>query len=443
VIHPFVSSRGNLSLRETLEYIWTQLGGPQIYSTETEQQAINSYLELITRHEKGATIDDLPLFETALSQLYAPPDCKASERVQIMTIHKSKGLEFDTVILPGLGRRGKSDENNLLEWLERPDAHGATDLLMAPIKPSAHASGDAISKSLQAINREKSRHELTRLLYVALTRSKQRLYLFGHATADKKGKPQATSNSLLAILWPEIAAFYEGLESSATTAPEQDTTSFSRELFRSPATWLPDNPEALKVETNHRKTKDESGETSLEFDWAGETARAVGIVTHRFLEHFSSNGSSARTGSETQQKSAVSSALANLGLPAEKIAPATDKVLIALKNTLDDERGKWILDAHQQSTNEYSLTTKTEQGFHRFIIDRTFIDENGTRWIIDYKTGSHEGSDTDSFLNQEQQRYKNQLNNYAQLFSQLEDRPIQLGIYFPLLKGWREWPFLA
>ncbi|MBT8440147.1 MAG: UvrD-helicase domain-containing protein [Gammaproteobacteria bacterium] len=443
VIHPFVSTRGNLSLRETLEYIWTQLGGPQIYSTETEQQAINSYLELITRHEKGATIDDLPLFETALSQLYAPPDCKASERVQIMTIHKSKGLEFDTVILPGLGRRGKSDENNLLEWLERPDAHGATDLLMAPIKPSAHASGDAISKSLQAINREKSRHELTRLLYVALTRSKQRLYLFGHATADKKGKPQATSNSLLAILWPEIAAFYEGLESSATTAPEQDTTSFSRELFRSPATWLPDNPEALKVETNHRKTKDESGETSLEFDWAGETARAVGIVTHRFLEHFSSNGSSARTGSETQQKSAVSSALANLGLPAEKIAPATDKVLIALKNTLDDERGKWILDAHQQSTNEYSLTTKTEQGFHRFIIDRTFIDENGTRWIIDYKTGSHEGSDTDSFLNQEQQRYKNQLNNYAQLFSQLEDRPIQLGIYFPLLKGWREWPFLA
>ena len=443
VIQPFLSTRGNLTLRETLEYTWTQLGGPQLYSTETEQQAINSYLELITRHEKGATIEDLTLFENALSQLYAPPDSKASERVQIMTIHKSKGLEFDTVILPGLGRRGKSDESNLLEWLERPDSHGATDLLMAPIKPSAHASGDAISKSLQAINREKSSHELTRLLYVALTRSKQRLYLFGHATADKKGKPQAGSNSLLAILWPEIAAFYENLEPSATTLPEQDQTFTSQQLFRSPANWLPAKPEALKVDINHRETMDESGETSLEFDWAGETARAIGIVTHRFLEHYSGMATSMEIKPDAQHKSTISTALENLGLPAGEIAQASDKVLIALKNTLDDERGKWILHTHENARNEYSLTTKTEQGFRRFIIDRTFIDDKGTRWIIDYKTGSHEGSDTESFLDQEQQRYKSQLDNYAQLFSQIEDRPIQLGLYFPLLKGWREWPFLA
>jgi len=443
VIQPFVSTRGNLNLRETLEFIWMQLGGPQIYSTETDQLAINSYLELVSRHEQGATINDLPLFQKALSQLYAPPDSKASARLQIMTIHKSKGLEFDTVILPGLGRRGKSDENNLLEWLERPDAHGGSDLLMAPIKPSAQASGDAISKSLQAINREKSRHELTRLLYVALTRSKQKLYLFGHATADKKGKPQASSNSLLAILWPQIAAYYDGLETTATTDTEQSSVTSSHELYRCPADWVPERPAALEVETRLRETSDESGETSLEFDWAGETARSVGIVTHRFLEHYSTIGSDTAAELQTRHKSAVISALENLGLPQEEIANATDKVLIALENTLEDERGKWILQAHENARNEYSLTTKTEQGFRRFIIDRTFIDEDGSRWIIDYKTGSHEGSDTAAFLDQEQQRYKGQLDSYAQLFSQLEDRPIKLGLYFPLLKGWREWAFLA
>lgn len=447
VIQPFVSTRGNLSLRETLEFIWTQLGGPQIYATETGHHAINSYLELVSRHEQGATINDLPLFENALSQLFAPPDSKASARLQIMTIHKSKGLEFDHVILPGLGRRGKNDENNLLEWLERPDADGGTDLLMAPIKPSAQASGDAISKSLQAINREKARHELTRLLYVALTRSKQRLYLFGHATADKKGKPQATSNSLLAILWPQIAACYDDLEVSTTSDTEPANATPPHELYRCPAEWLPQKPAALEVETHHRETSDETAETSLEFDWAGETARAVGIVTHRFLEHYSTMGSGIAVAQKTDLKPAVSpainNALANLGLPVEEITAATDKVLIALKNTLDDKRGKWILQAHENARNEYSLTTKTESGFRRFIIDRTFIDENGTRWIIDYKTGSHEGSDIEAFLDQEQQRYKNQLDSYAQLFSQLEDRPIQLGLYFPLLKGWREWAYLA
>ena len=33
-----------------------------------------------------------------------------------------------------------------------------------------------------------------------------------------------------------------------------------------------------------------------------------------------------------------------------------------------------------------------------------------------------------------------QLERYGRLMSQLEDRPLRLALYFPLLKGWREWP---
>ena len=40
--------------------------------------------------------------EIEITKLFATPD-SAGENVQMMTIHKSKGLEFDTVILPGLG----------------------------------------------------------------------------------------------------------------------------------------------------------------------------------------------------------------------------------------------------------------------------------------------------------------------------------------------------
>jgi ATP-dependent exoDNAse (exonuclease V) beta subunit len=48
-----------------------------------------------------------------------------------MTIHKAKGLEFDTVILPGLGAVPRGDDQRLLLWLEHRG-----ELLLAPIAES-------------------------------------------------------------------------------------------------------------------------------------------------------------------------------------------------------------------------------------------------------------------------------------------------------------------
>ena len=43
------------------------------------------------------------------------------------------------------------------------------------------------------------------------------------------------------------------------------------------------------------------------------------------------------------------------------------------------------------------------------------------------------------FLDCEQQRYRVQLDRYAALMRRIDERPVKLGLYFPLLKGWREW----
>ena len=89
-------------------------------------------------------------------------------------------------------------------------------------------------------------------------------------------------------------------------------------------------------------------------------------------------------------------------------------------------------------------------------IYRTFVDQDGTRWIIDYKTSRHEEEDVDAFLDQQQERYKEQLEKYGALM-QMQDHDIQgsisaaggqesgtvkLGLYFPLLQGWREWEYV-
>jgi ATP-dependent exoDNAse (exonuclease V) beta subunit len=85
------------------------------------------------------------------------------------------------------------------------------------------------------------------------------------------------------------------------------------------------------------------------------------------------------------------------------------------------------------------LTAWLDGRAQNVIIDRTFVDEHDQRWIVDYKTSTHEGGGLDVFLAREQQRYRAQLENYAQLLALLDKRPIRLGLYFPLLQGWREW----
>jgi hypothetical protein len=45
----------------------------------------------------------------------------------------------------------------------------------------------------------------------------------------------------------------------------------------------------------------------------------------------------------------------------------------------------------------------------------------------------------EGFLDREQERYRDQLDRYAALMQAAEGQPVRRGLYFPLLKGWREW----
>jgi hypothetical protein len=132
--------------------------------------------------------------------------------------------------------------------------------------------------------------------------------------------------------------------------------------------------------------------------------------------------------------------LAELGVPHERRTAAVAKVWEAVRRTLEDKRGRWLLDASQGSAHaELALTGVVDGNLVSIVIDRTFIDATGVRWIVDYKTSSHEGAGLAEFLDNERERYRGQLERYAQLMRALGDEPIRLGLYFPLLSGWREW----
>jgi hypothetical protein len=133
--------------------------------------------------------------------------------------------------------------------------------------------------------------------------------------------------------------------------------------------------------------------------------------------------------------------LTRLGVGNNEVNAASDRIEVALNKTLADERGRWALSTHYDARSEWRLTGLIDGALTNVALDRTFVDADGDRWIIDFKTGSHEGADVEAFLDNEQRRYSAQLEIYAALVQAMstDQKPIRLGLYFPMLGGWREW----
>lgn len=72
------------------------------------------------------------------------------------------------------------------------------------------------------------------------------------------------------------------------------------------------------------------------------------------------------------------------------------------------------------------------------MLDRVRIDDDGTHWIIDYKTSTHEGGNLQGFLDAEIARYTPQLHKYAAIYSAWAGVQPRCALYFPLLRKFVE-----
>ncbi|HXX84153.1 MAG TPA: UvrD-helicase domain-containing protein [Casimicrobiaceae bacterium] len=435
-VRPVLAQRGRVPLLAMVRGAWLALGGPACGSEAVDLDAADRFFALVSDHARGSDLPDWEAFQASLDNLYAEPAASAA-RVQIMTLHRAKGLEFEIVVMPGLARHFREADEELLLWRERP-----AGLLLAPVRERAPGAGkDKVYRYLRALADDEQQAELKRLIYVGCTRARERLHLTAVAEVDpvdstRWKRPRAKSS--LAALWDaaesQVAPPPTAIIGSAAPAPRRGML-----LARLPLAWrLPDPPAALPSGT----IAEPSGEREeIVFDWAREAARQIGTIAHALLRRIADDGLEAWSGRRVDaERTRIEHEFAAQGFVAAEALAATDQVLAAVRTTLADTRGRWLFDPrHAEAQSEFAVTSAADEEFVHVVLDRTFVDAEGVRWIVDFKLSRHEGADKEGFLDTERERYRDQLEKYARAMRGMDERPIRLGLYFPLLRGWREW----
>lgn len=436
-----LSYREQMSVTDSIRGLWSELLGPEGLSSAADLADCERFFECLQMLELDKGSVDITELEEQIDKLYAAPNTQAPDTLQIMTIHKAKGLEFDHVILPGLDRRSGRDESRLLSWLERPsEIAGGSELMIAPLKEVGANEDDAIVNYLNRVEQEKAIHESQRLLYVAATRAKKQLHLSFCLTLNEKTQEAKTpaSNTLLGLLWPTIK---DEVVIKFSDNKLDDNKALTNCYLKKINIYDIDKKDYSMLDYQHGLDNRIRLQTNIiEYDWASDLAASVGTVCHQWMQIMGEQG--CLKVDDGMMRVKVQQQLVELGVLPRHLDEATQRVLHVLDVCVKDSRGQWVLNnQHEDSQFELSLSGVVDEAIIHYRLDRTFVDE-GKRWIIDFKTSRHDDDDKEQFLDAEVTRYKAQLERYAQLMSKKESRPIMLGLYYPEFAGWRSWEYM-
>ena len=443
VLEPAWRDRQRKPLCQWLEGVWLALGGPALIAEPADIEEVPRYFQLLERHQHGGGIRDWEAFERGLQSLYAAPRADANPRLQVMTLHKSKGLEFDTVIIPGLERVGAANDRELLLWQQRINRTGERRLLLGPLAPTG-ADADALYQFMRSEAKRRDSYEATRLLYVGCTRAIKRLHLLASIALDaRSGQPKAPHRgSLLSSIWEAVGEqLLPAPSAPLREAPAGDSTPTPstglQHCLRLAADWQPPPPpgEDCLQAYRGREFGDEINRPEVE-SAESRLARFAGTVLHSQLQHLTEHPLSDEFVSWAQrQRPFWALQLRQLGWQSQDMESALEKIHLGLKQTLEDADGRWLLRGdHEDSHCELAIQHWAQQTLCESVIDRTFICD-GVRWIVDYKSSQPEaGQSIQVFLDREINQYQPQLARYARVMTALgETRPIRTALYFPLL----------
>lgn len=345
-----------------------EFGIVEIYNKENEIKNIYKFATVSKNFENIKEFLE-EIEENSAKDIYLQPTSQEENSVSLLTIHKSKGLEYDTVFYildedknnpdKGLNFNIKFDKNylNIEEYLV---CNSKNEKFLIYL--------DEVFDFYSFKEKKKKEEELNNL-YVALTRPKGNLFIFIVHLKEE---------SLFKNLFESYRRedYYQIGEIKKYDYPEKEKTINQEIDFKIDFESLEKSQEKLKE--NIEKIKNDAYKYSLEL----EEKRNIGNIVHYFLENI-------KYGEKEEIELALKKTFSKYGaLFGEKKLKeeilSEEKINKIFKNNPDIFSKKWDI-----IYNEYSIYSEQEKKLYR--IDRLMID-NKTKeiYIVDYKTGTYE-----------------------------------------------------
>ena len=423
VIAEAFAHRGRMRPRRWVEGVWLGLGGGACLAGGADAADAAAFLDLVDALDAGGrfSIEEL---EREMADLYAAPDPEAGAGLQLMTIHKSKGLEFDTVILPGLHRGTGNGDAPLMLWEEVIADGRGESLVAAPLRRRGEDDGaPSLYKYLRRLEAERAANEDARVLYVAATRAIRALHLVGIATPRADGSLAPRAGTFLRLLWEAAAARFAAAKQGTDAGADLPLEPFVPQLVR---LAVPATPAILAAGGLPQRPAPET-EEAAEPGIGDPLAAHVGTLVHAYLEMIARSGAEAWPAERIRAlRPAMKGWLRQQGHTESDADAGAGRCMAALLTTLASEAGRWVLAARPEAAVELAVATREGDRIATQVVDRTFV-EAGERWIVDYKTAPIEGDA--AALATHAERYRPQLERYGALFAE-EGRPLRLAILY-------------
>lgn len=348
------------------------------------------------------------------------------DAVKIMTIYKSKGLEFPYVFICGCAnsKEGAKNFDGKIYAVEN----------FAPVVIYNSLQQNYFARKVQSLEKEKSAAEFKRLVYVATTRAINHAYIIGEWAKGEKGLGDAAKSKLLL----NIFDFYESNQNDApfdfikidlfeksqfisqTNSHPVSVENYNKILCEQNAIYnsldaekiiatpkvprLHTSPSALEEKTHQEfsavsSQKNDSRETPASFSYpqinsfvnsASLPKNEYGTLFHSFMEAWSKNLEEFLPEKISMQNYFFDESLV------QKISDANKKILLEtfceiLKKFLGQKEKNPALDALQNRRTffaEYKFKTKIHSYIFAGTIDAAFENVDGTYTVLDYKTDS-------------------------------------------------------
>ncbi len=395
-----------------------------------------AYLDLLAAAESGLPEETFSKAEFNLPEAFQPPDPRALDaKVELLTVHGAKGLEFDQVFLPFLDWQPLKNESKtppfLLEEIPGSRLHG-----LALARPYLQEKQSSLYLLLRHLKERRVLEEARRVFYVAVTRARRGLVMSAVIKEDKHIPP---TNSPLGWLWQHYQppTLIPGVP-TAWPEPEIRVELASAVpvcVTKAPEAWeLPPpwefQPEVRPYQLEFPSQSAEKTVESATLSGSGgdDTPRVRGEVTHRLMETVSKGGA-------LPPPPAVAAALRQGGVASEAASRLAPEILAEVASCRRDPFLEGLLStASPPMRSEWLLEDYAGPGrIRRGQIDLLAYDGKSW-WLLDYKTSRPKREeDWEDFIPGEVDKYRPQLLAYRQMAARIKGIPpenIHLALYF-------------